>query len=331
MGKNSSGSAPLIKGYLPVRLTLPSNSHDSHDDTFFYVKEHFAGDKKTLFIANAPVVPGIQTQILLRSLLGRYGQVERVTVIENPRKDPKVAANLSLSWTTKSAPSFFSTTSCTSGEGKFAHVVFVSPKEMKKAMKGLEHVMASRKHDFPGLTMERLEIQTLQDETQRKQSEGVDDCDDDVHDDFMPNERKVTGMLVVAERYQKSHLALSREVLLEECNAVMESFEDMEERDRLARQAAKNEPDEDGFVAVTYSAQKLGSKRDLEEGITTTNNRRGSKRRRKKKVGGTELTDFYRFQQRETRKKDLQDLRKRFEEDLVKIKRMKEERQYRPF
>ena len=322
MGKKPQPAAPLIKGYLPIRLTLPSPEEDL-DDTFFYVKEHFAAEKNTLFVANAPVVPGIQTRILLRSLLGRYGEVERVTVVANPRKSMEDVSE-SMVWTNVTAPSFLGPIHA---EGKFAHVVFVSPKEMKKAIKGLVEVM-SAKEPFPGLSLEKLEIQTLQDETDRKEVGNDDNDNDDA-----PKPR-LTGILAVADRYRKAHEKLSRDLLLKECNAVMEQYEDAEEKDRLARENAKREPDKDGFTQVTYSTTKVGSKRDLEDGVTTTNNRRGgSKRNRTKKDvnGASSQADFYRFQTKEVRKNNLQNLRLKFEEDLAKVKRMKEEREYKPF
>jgi ribosomal RNA-processing protein 7 len=319
MGKKDPSTAPLIKGYLPVRLTLPS-SEESPDDTFFYVKEHFAAEKNTLFVANAPVVTGIRTRILLRSLLGRYGDVERVIVVANPRMSKEVSE--SMAWTTITAPSFFGPNH---SEGRFAHVVFISSKEMKKAMKGLEKVMSSKK-DFPGLSLEKLEIQTLQDETVRKES------GDDENDNGELTE-PLTGILAVADRYRKAHNNINRHILLEECNAVMQQYEDAEDEDRIARETAKRVPDEDGFTKVTYSTTKIGSKRELEVGVTTTNNRRGSKRSRTKKEGNgaSSQADFYRFQTKEVRKNTLQNLRVKFEEDLAKVKKMKEEREYRPF
>jgi ribosomal RNA-processing protein 7 len=314
-----SSSAPLIKGYLPVRLSLPTD--DETDDTFFYVKEHFGSDKSTLFVANAPIVPGVRPRVLLKSLLGRYGQVERVTVIENPRQTAVTPPT--LVWTTGKAPTFLKPIY---SKGRFAHVVFASSKDMKRALRSLVDVM-SGKTKQSGLSLDRLEIQTLQDETRRLDRHDASDESDD--DEDRPAESK-TAILAVAERYRASCKAASRESLLGECNAVMEQFEDSEEADRRQREASKNQPDEDGFVTVSHASQSVGSKRELEEG---GGRKKGTKRVRKKKKasGASELPDFYRFQMKESRKQSLQDLRKRFEQDLAKVQKMKEERQYRPF
>ena len=99
---SSSVSSVFIKGYLPVRLRLPpviskqsSDRNEDHsrsqlNETIFYVKEHYVSgtsqSTNTLFIANAPVVPYVKTQLVLKSIFGRYGEITRVTVLPNPRR-----------------------------------------------------------------------------------------------------------------------------------------------------------------------------------------------------------------------------------------------------
>ena len=323
---------PLIKCYLPIRLIFPSNDHENPDETFFFIKEHFDSDKRTLFVTNAPFYPNVSTRVLLRSILGRYGELERVTVVENPRTKVRKMVN-PLQWTTKTFlfPSYHQQLQMY--QGKFAHAVFVSQKEMKKALTTLGEIMGattttSSDYEFPGVSVEKLEIQTLEDETRR---EFLGKDDDDFESDFIQG-NALSGILAVADRYRKSLEAIPRDVILEECNRVMLEYEEAEEADRVARAQQSNVPDEDGFVTVSYSSQ-VGSKRELEEGVTTTNHRKGSKRSRSRKAvtGASELDDFYRFQQKDTRRRTVQELRKRFEEDLAKVKQMKEEKQFRPF
>ena len=363
MSRSSSSPAPLIKGYLPVRVKIPSSASE-RDETFFFVKEHRDGNtskvnetkdtgnnkkKKgaTLFVVNAPTVPLVRTRLLLKSLLGRFGEVSRVTVVPNPRHAQQEADELhqqSTLWTTKfGLPSFLPPAY---SEGKFAHVVFASPKEMRRALRALTEIMSSPSssssdgNTLPGLTLDRVEIQTLADESDRQLREertmakadedttwNVDDDNDALPDSSNPQ----SAVVRLAERYQAS--LYSRDSLLEECNNVMEQFETAEEEDRLAREAAANQPDDDGFVTVTYSSQ-VGSKRELEESNNGQGRKKGQKRSRSKKKGysgASELQDFYRFQTKEKRKKSLQELRRRFEDDLAKVKKMKEEKQYRPF
>jgi ribosomal RNA-processing protein 7 len=422
MVASSSSSALLIKGYLPVRLSFPSQDGiggggEDMDETFFFVREHQGrsapaadGDSNTtptksgstLFVANAPVIPGVSTKILLSSIFGRFADVTRITAVQNPRaaamavaaannnEDGMTAASPSsaFNWTDKEdmfqptfLPPIFS-----SLEGKYAHVVFSSAKEMKKAKKELEDLMTtttnsgkkggSRRrskgrnikkgkntHDYDddeeqqqtdtpqALIIDKLEIQSLSDESHRQRDEVLknalkgdsdDDTDDDEYREAMVENtnnnnkpKKYAGVLAVANRYREtSKLLRNRSKLMEECNVVMQAYEDAEEAKRKAQQVAKSEPDDDGFVTISYSGA-VGSKIELEQSITATtpSRRKGNKRSRKKKeaMGSNELKDFYRFQRKDNRKRTMEDLRRQFEEDVRKVKRLKEEKEYRPF
>jgi ribosomal RNA-processing protein 7 len=423
MVASSSSSAPLIKGYLPVRLSFPSQDGvggggggEGMDETFFFVREHQGrsaaaaadGDSNsntstksgsTLFVANAPVIPGVSTKILLSSIFGRFADVTRITAVQNPRaaamavaaannnEDGMTAASPSsaFNWTDKEdmfqptfLPPIFS-----SLEGKYAHVVFSSAKEMKKAKKELEDLMTttttnsgkksgsrrrskgrSKKGENDedegqqqdgtprALIIDKLEIQSLSDESHRQRDEVLknalkgdsdDDTDDDEYREAMVENtnnnnnktRKYAGVLAVANRYREtSKLLRNRSKLMEECNVVMQAYEDAEEAKRKAQQVAKSEPDDDGFVTISYSGA-VGSKIELEQSITATtpSRRKGNKRSRKKKeaMGSNELKDFYRFQRKDNRKRTMEDLRRQFEEDVRKVKRLKEEKEYRPF
>lgn len=349
-----SQKSNLIKGYLPVRVYLPPCWNEEHyDETFFYVREHQAksakgtdtkANKATLFVANAPFVPDVSTKVLLRSIFGRYGEVSRVTVIQNPRgENAQKSADSLLEWTSKfQEPSLLPINFC---EGKFAHVVFANPKAMKKAYKALQDVMKEDKSkDYPpGLTLERIEIQTLADESsrlyreQRRQELGQEPSsafDEDSDDDQEIAMESLSGVHAIVARYQATLDELSQDRLMDECNAVIQEYEEKEEAKRLAKEAAKSQPDDDGFVTVSYS-NAVGSQVEFEETKTgaTISRRKGNKRSRKKKegVGSKELEDFYRFQRRENKKRTLEDLRAQFEEDLKRVKRLKEERQYKPF
>jgi ribosomal RNA-processing protein 7 len=448
MPSTSSSSSPLIKGYLPVRLRLPtvitsqrrlddgdgddddrtgSHPSDGVDHTYFFVREHQgkatpavssgpssgtdATSKSsattttatksgtTLFVANAPVVPGISTKILLKSIFGRFADVTRVTVVETPRGGGAVGDGASLVGGGTDAATRDLTSSSSSSstglsfdkddsyfypsclphsfsEGKFAHVVFASAKELKRAKRALEDAMAGRTNRAseggrtnrrtgydgdgdsaglpPALSLDRIEIQSLSDESLRRWEEerrrvvpgynqaGDDGDSDDDQFGLSDSTSKRTkrhhssGLMAVAHRYQQSCRVLTRDRLLQECNAVMESYEVAELARRQAQEVARSQPDDDGFVTVTYSGGgAVGTKSEMEESLTATtpSRRKGNKRTRKKKeaAGSAELTDFYRFQRKENRKRTMDDLRRQFDDDLKRVRRLKEEKQYRPF
>ncbi|OEU13066.1 hypothetical protein FRACYDRAFT_276509 [Fragilariopsis cylindrus CCMP1102] len=376
MVSSSSSSAPLIKGYLPVRLSFPSQDGiggEDMDETFFFVREHQGrsapagnGDSNnttptksgsTLFVANAPVIPGVSTKILLSSIFGRFADVTRITAVQNPRAAAMAVAaannnyedgimtaaspSTAFNWTDKEdmfqptfLPPIFSLL-----EGKYAHVVFNEDEEEQQL------------NDTPqALIIDKLEIQSLSDESHRQHDEVLknalkgdsdDDTDDDEYREAMVGNtnnkkpKKYAGVLAVANRYREtSKLLRNRSKLMEECNVVMQAYEDAEEAKRKAQEVAKSEPDDDGFVTISYSGA-VGSKIELEQSITATtpSRKKGNKRSRKKKeaMGSNELKDFYRFQRKDNRKRTMEDLRRQFEEDVRKVKRLKEEKEYRPF
>ncbi len=84
-----------------------------------------------------------------------------------------------------------------------------------------------------------------------------------------------------------------------------------EEETELQRRQA--EPDEEGWVTVTR-------KRPLQPHMPP-------QRRKKKK----KLVNFYSFQQRETQREHIANLRRRFEEDKQRVAEMKARRKFKPF
>lgn len=332
--KKSTHAPTLIKGYAAVRVSLPLRNGDA----FLFVKEHRANvnnnnnnhnNSKVLFVANAPHVPRVRTHVFLHALFSRYGEVEQVTVIRNPRggvTDERSAPFLEQRFNNDHAEQYccdservtddFGFDRDVYDEGKFAHVTFVSAKELRKAVKA---VAVTSNTQGATVVVTDTELSALVQESQE------DNGDDE----------SVSAVLALARR-RREH-AVPRAVLLERCNAAMERFEAAEDATTTTKKTL-SAPDEDGFVTVSYGAATAGSKRELEEepsafgAATLDDARRGraSKRSRKKKEA-TGRNDFYRFQTREAKRQGVEELRARFEEDLAAVQKMKERKAYRPF
>lgn len=81
--------------------------------------------------------------------------------------------------------------------------------------------------------------------------------------------------------------------------------------------------------------RKKQEQKDIEEGWTVVKKRKTNtdddlpKKNKKKKK--TELKNFYRFQFREEKRNRLAQLREQFEKDKEKIRKMKEQRKFKPF
>ena len=362
MGKKTANSSmqknPPIRGYLPIRITLPSidvNDRRHSYTSFIYVKEHIKKSNNgeeggaALFVANAPANGPIRTDLFLRALFEPYGEIHRVTVTQNPKKgggsssferddDVNAAGELFREAALAGIDGVAeSTESRNRQDGKFAHVVFTSAKGLKKALNSLQNEMSESENMFiltlSDEKMEELKLETSKLLSSKRDRSEVDD-EEYVDEENTTKATSLSGIQAVAEQArQKAYRHMSRQQLMQLCNETMSAFEDQEaEAERRAKLAAGH-PDEDGFITVTHgSTPSFGVTNDFEEEKHGAHRRKAGKRSRKRKAtGADELQDFYRFQMKETRKKEVQDLRSRFEEDLKKVRRLKEEKAYRPF
>ncbi|EUC46006.1 hypothetical protein COCMIDRAFT_4850 [Bipolaris oryzae ATCC 44560] len=125
---------------------------------------------------------------------------------------------------------------------------------------------------------------------------------------------------VGVERY-KSHNNLMYpppSLLQSSLNAYLSQFNALETMRNRLRKTARSVPDEDGFVAVVRGG-RVGPAR-LEE----AEKKKAELDERKRNHRATD--DFYRFQNRERRKKAEGELKRRFEEDRKRVEGMRERR-----
>ena len=103
-----------------------------------------------------------------------------------------------------------------------------------------------------------------------------------------------------------------------EVDQFMTDFDMKEANKKAELEKLANEPDEEGWTVVTHGKKTLG------DGERVT--KRERKKRQKK-----ELTNFYTFQQRESKREHIAVLRKKFEEDKKKIQQLRAARKFKPF
>jgi len=319
-----------IKGYYPFPISLPRNNNNMNE-TYLYIKEHkgkgINNDNKTLFVTNAPYMRGIKTSLLLKSIFNRFGDVEDVTVIENARDNINDSSNLEDSGLILKDDRY-AWIEDKDNEGKYAHVIFVSKDDLKNALQAIFYSKEGKK----GASIDEEEISNL-----KSQSNNNDMDDND-------NDGKECKCKLL-KRYQQNKP--SRDKLMDECNKIMITFQQLEEEEKRQQSLeTNNKPDDDGFIAVTYNTKnisKVGTKTTMETPIVESaangtqvmmKRRKSSKRSRNsnnKVKGSQELADFYKFQMRDSRKRNVDDLKTRFEEDLANVKKLKAMKQYRPF
>ena len=113
-----------------------------------------------------------------------------------------------------------------------------------------------------------MEIQELQDisrnfYTKRAGLAKTDEDDDNSDDSSEINpEERPAGIMALAEAHRNR--IQSRDALKQMCNQIMENYEEAEVEASRKQQQAMNEPDEDGFVTVSYSTN-VGDAVDFEK------------------------------------------------------------------
>ncbi|KAJ3186601.1 Ribosomal RNA-processing protein 7 A [Gaertneriomyces sp. JEL0708] len=106
------------------------------------------------------------------------------------------------------------------------------------------------------------------------------------------------------------------------------AFEDAEREAALEAERRRNMPDEDGFVTVMRGRGRKNMNADGHgASVAATSAEEAKKLKPKKK----ELVDFYRFQMRESKRNQLADLRRKFEEDKQRIAALKASRRFKPY
>ena len=366
---------------LRVRVPSP-NDPSKFEDTFLFVKQHippghFAASK-TLFVANAPFYPNVRTSILLKHLFERYGDVDKVIVAHNPRKhvdhdddddddnddngennhhngSDHMNNDMTANIFKKEIQSMGNNQSSITlneqtwyDQGKFAHVVFSTSKTFNKVWKQI-----NGKNSEGVIKFGKLEMQELEDisndlfkkekkraEMQFKGGDYVDENNYNEEEEEEEHHERKSGLASLVEAKRAS--IPSRETLKIACERIMAKYEEAEEAAHQQQLAAKNQPDDDGFITVSYSTN-VGDVVDMEEsgflGSTGTyeHKRRNEAMKRNRSArqnvikGSDELKDFYRFQLKENKKRSMDELKNRFQEDLKRVKKMKEDKMFRPF
>ena len=119
-----------------------------------------------------------------------------------------------------------------------------------------------------------------------------------------------TGLTKWCADYAKCHTALTS--LEAQATDFMAGYDKRKEEIEKHKQRLQK-PDEDGWITITRKNPKPVQ---------------GKRHRQKKKK---ELLNFYQFQLRESKRQQIAELRRKFEEDKQKVAEMKSKRKFRPY
>jgi len=117
-----------------------------------------------------------------------------------------------------------------------------------------------------------------------------------------------------------------KEELQAKVNQTIKQYDQQKALERKLLLEKSNQPDEEGFITVTRQTRKNRAN-DGSVHVTAIKAREGAELKPK----SHELGDFYRYQMRQSKRDQIAELRKKFEEDKKKIERMKAARRFNPY
>jgi ribosomal RNA-processing protein 7 len=324
-------------------------------------------DNRILFVANVPMIPGIQSTLLLEYIFGMFGKVDQVVIVPSPRRSRSHPDGLEFSFlddfgSTGLENSFHDVQGDFYYPGKFAHVYFQSVKERKRALQHVTNLSNGVLHLDSDSSI--LELKELSNASNSRFQEFVSSNKITSkmnlsllqEEDFtIEEDEEKRGIRALVRWHQRS--IPCRTLLQQKCDEIMSAYEGKEDQLQKSLQQEKSGvADEDGFITVSYktmASSLIGvtpsqkpSEVDLSSSTTTarsssssnpriqrraTSSRGAPKKDRQIVRGSDPLPDFYKFQTRDSRKRSADELKSKFQQDLQRVKKMRDEKEYRPF
>jgi len=174
------------------------------------------------------------------------------------------------------------------------------------------------------------EPKKLENEESSESDEDVDQVPENIikNDPLIEDEgtRKEIGTSRGLKKWlnQYHDVRVSPTALQQEVDTFMKAFATKEAERIKEKHETHNQMDDDGFIKV----QKGSSRRNTHtDGTITVTTAKGTIKPKKEKV----LLDFYRFQRRKAREEQITELRKKFEEDKLRISKLKAARRFKPY
>jgi ribosomal RNA-processing protein 7 len=114
--------------------------------------------------------------------------------------------------------------------------------------------------------------------------------------------------------------------LQQEVDRFMFEYDRRKEQERLEQEAEANKPDEEGFVKVMRRGRRLNT-----DGRVHVTAARPLPSAAAPKPEDRAIANFYRFQRKDSKRQQLEQLQKRFEDDKRRIAQLKAHRKFRPY
>jgi hypothetical protein len=280
-----------IKGFFLLEIPLNSGAAQH----LLYLKEHTEKDVPSgsaLFVGNIDYGGNRTLQDLdeiLRCLFDGFGEIVDISVSNFAEDgDLKEHEHRSAydSWNEVDwDPEILPASTNHEKRSRFAHVFFSSPS-------AVEGILSARSRDFLELGRQVATKYGLAERGRLKSA------------------------TLIASTFSLRGIDLNE--VRTKINSDLEAHEKRETIERESRLHASEHADADGFITVVNN-----KKRNPTANIGKPSDRSSGTARKRAKKKNVELKNFYRFQKRDQRKSEIETLRKKFEEDTQKLKKMK--------
>lgn len=326
--KATSSFAPTYGGdFLPLGIQA-SSSKAVH---YLYVRPQ-ASEERALFVSNLPVDFGDSAS---RAVFSRFGVIEAVQFGKAAGKSAMESAVLELS-----------DDEASDSEGE-ADEAPAQPQADDDGWTfvGTEQPKRRRRRRLQALPASVPEIVPLPESVEALHPSGRATCTVTFLDAVsVPRVMKHTGTIAHAPdvptglaRYEAQHAALRPKLNLAKAHAdsAMDRYDHLHGlllTSKAKAQGAGAVVDADGFTVVLRSGRygRTAGRGADGAGVAVATFADENKPKKKGRGAG-ELKDFYKFQAQDRKKKELAEMRRKFEQDRMKVAELKKGRRYKPY
>lgn len=331
---STSFSATYGGDFLPLAIQAGS-SKTTH---YLYVRPQAAASEtsdRSLFVSNLPVDFGDSAA---RGVFSRFGVIENVQFGKGAGKSAMENAVLELS---------DDEASDSEGEGEDEPAPAPQVDEDGWTFVGTEQPKRRRRRRLQAIPASVPEVTPLNEPVPALHLSGRATCTITFLDAVsVPRVMKHSGTLSYTpdlptglSRYEAQYTALRPKMALAKAHAdsAMERYDHLHSlllTSKAKAQGAGAVVDADGFTVVLRSGRygRTAGRGADGAGVAVASFADANKTGKKKKhSGAAELKDFYRFQAQDRKKKELAEMRRKFEQDRQKVAELKKGRRYKPY
>lgn len=334
-GKQKASSSSFTSTYGGDFLPLPIQASSSKSTHYLYVRPQTSSSDasdRQLFVSNLPVDFGDASA---RAVFSRFGVIESIQFGKGAGKSAMESAVLELS-----------DDEASDDEDEEEAPAAPQVDEDGWTFVGTEQPKRRRRRRLQAIPASVPEVTPLPESVESLHPSGRATATITFLDAVsVPRVMKHTGTITYTpdiptglSRYEAQYTALRPKLTLAKAHAdsAMERYDHLHSlllTSKAKAQGAGAVVDADGFTVVLRSGRygRTAGRGADGAGVAVASFADADKPKKKKNSGAGELKDFYKFQAQDRKKKELAEMRRKFEQDRQKVAELKKGRRYKPY